>query len=313
MAFTLPNAIEYGVTTASLEQAEPDALDFQILGERRSFVISGGDVTSTPTAHLTEYIDIPIEDTEVYIDGQWGTITGRTVTIDAAPGSGTRFDVVCARYDAGGSPVWDFYVVKGTVSTNNPVFPTVPPSGFTLLPLYAVIVRADLKSSTLSRVYVDKRVFGTPTVIKSGSASPTGGVSGDLYVKTGSTSTGQSALWVNVGGTWKNIGEYSSTNPVTTAATNNSIALRSSSGQLTASQFNGPVVGNVTGAVTGNADTATKWANARTITLGNHASGSVSVDGSANVTLDVTSTLPRVYVQGSAPSSPQANDLWIQV
>lgn len=312
MAFTLPNAIEYGVTTASLEQAEPDAVDFQILGERRSFVVAGGEITSTPTAHLTEYIDIPIGNTEVYINGSWGTITGRTVTIDAASGSGTRFDVVCARYDSGGATPWDFYVVKGTVSTNNPVFPAIPPSGFVVLPLYAVIVRADLKTTTLTRVVVDKRVFGTPTIIKSGSGTPSGGVSGDLYIKTGSTATGQSSVWVNVSGTWKNLGEYSTTNPVATAATNNSIALRSSAGQLTASQFNGPVVGAVTGDVTGNADTASKWANARTITLGNHASGSVSLDGSANVTLNVTSTLPRVYV-GTEPTSPQANDLWIQV
>ena len=37
--------------------------------------------------------------------------------------------------------------------------------------------------------------------------------------------------------------------------------------------------------ITGNAATATKWANARTITLGGDLSGSVSLDGSANVTL----------------------------
>ena len=42
------------------------------------------------------------------------------------------------------------------------------------------------------------------------------------------------------------------------------------------------------GALTGNADTATKWATARTITLSGDASGSVSIDGSANKTLSVT-------------------------
>ena len=41
------------------------------------------------------------------------------------------------------------------------------------------------------------------------------------------------------------------------------------------------------GSLTGNADTASKWQNARTITLGGDASGSVSIDGSANVTLNV--------------------------
>lgn len=38
--------------------------------------------------------------------------------------------------------------------------------------------------------------------------------------------------------------------------------------------------------ITGNAATASKWATARTITLGSYLSGSVSLDGSANVTLD---------------------------
>jgi hypothetical protein len=46
-----------------------------------------------------------------------------------------------------------------------------------------------------------------------------------------------------------------------------------------------------TGALTGNADTATsagKWTTARTITLGGDLTGSVSIDGSANVTLNAT-------------------------
>ncbi len=42
------------------------------------------------------------------------------------------------------------------------------------------------------------------------------------------------------------------------------------------------------GNLTGNSDTTTKWATARTITLGGDASGSISLDGSANKTLTVT-------------------------
>lgn len=42
------------------------------------------------------------------------------------------------------------------------------------------------------------------------------------------------------------------------------------------------------GDVTGNASTASAWANARTITLGGDLTGSVSINGSANVTLDAT-------------------------
>ncbi len=42
------------------------------------------------------------------------------------------------------------------------------------------------------------------------------------------------------------------------------------------------------GDLEGNADSATIWANARTITLGGDLTGSVSIDGSANVTLNAT-------------------------
>ena len=53
----------------------------------------------------------------------------------------------------------------------------------------------------------------------------------------------------------------------------------------------GTLVANVEGALTGNASTASsaaKWTTARTITLGNDLSGSVSIDGTSNVTLNAT-------------------------
>jgi hypothetical protein len=46
--------------------------------------------------------------------------------------------------------------------------------------------------------------------------------------------------------------------------------------------------GELTGNVTGNADTATKWQTQRTITLDGDVSGSVSIDGSNNVTITTT-------------------------
>ena len=52
------------------------------------------------------------------------------------------------------------------------------------------------------------------------------------------------------------------------------------SGNITAPTFTGSLVGN--------ADTATRWATARTITLGGDLTGNVSIDGSANVTLTAT-------------------------
>jgi len=100
-------------------------------------------------------------------------------------------------------------------------------------------------------------------------------------------------------------------NNATNANTASRIVKRDGSGNFSAgtitATFNGNVTGNtvgthtgnVTGNVTGNTSgssgsctgnsaTATKWANARTITLGGDASGSVSIDGTANQTLTVT-------------------------
>ena len=68
-------------------------------------------------------------------------------------------------------------------------------------------------------------------------------------------------------------------------------ATGSSSGALTLTNANiqaGRLFGNVTGDVTGKADTADAWETARTITLGGDLSGSVSIDGSANATLTAT-------------------------
>jgi hypothetical protein len=59
------------------------------------------------------------------------------------------------------------------------------------------------------------------------------------------------------------------------------------SGTITGN-LTGNVTGNVTGALTGNATTATTLATARTITLSGDVAGSVSFDGSANVTITTT-------------------------
>lgn len=55
------------------------------------------------------------------------------------------------------------------------------------------------------------------------------------------------------------------------------------SNSIQASNFVGNLIGNVTGNVTGS---ASKWATARTITLGGLLQGSVDLDGSSNVTLN---------------------------
>lgn len=59
-------------------------------------------------------------------------------------------------------------------------------------------------------------------------------------------------------------------------------------GQVTATQFNGPLVGNVTGNLTGNADSASILATARNIAITGDATYTTSFNGSANVTGTLT-------------------------
>ena len=66
----------------------------------------------------------------------------------------------------------------------------------------------------------------------------------------------------------------------TSANTASKVVARDASGNFSA--------GTITAALSGNASTATKWATARTITLGGDLTGNVSIDGSGDVTLTAT-------------------------
>lgn len=236
MAFNVPNAVAYGDTIASLEQAEPDSLDFQLLGDRRNVVINGGDATVASAAG--SYLSVTLTAAEVVIGANYGTVatnSGSPLLIDLPSTGQSRFDLVCAKYDSG----FSFVIVKGTDSATNPVYPVVPSNH---LPLHAVFVKTGLNTGVLSRTIVDKRTFVGPAVYKTGSTDPSGGQSGDLYFKTGTPATGRSSLWLNKGGTWENLAGYTpaSTTDVST------LVLRDSSGNFTA----GTITANLTGTAT---------------------------------------------------------------
>ena len=73
-------------------------------------------------------------------------------------------------------------------------------------------------------------------------------------------------------------------------------------GTITATSFSGPL--------TGNASTASTWQTARTITLGGVLSGSVSIDGSANVTLTAAHTSdPVITLTGAVTGSGTMTNL----
>ena len=76
---------------------------------------------------------------------------------------------------------------------------------------------------------------------------------------------------------------------------------------IKATTFNGALVGNVTGALIGNAATADKWYTARTLSLGSDLQGSVSIDGSQNVTLNAS------HYNVSCGSNNKSNYPWHRI
>lgn len=244
MGFKVPNATDFSANLiASLDQAEPDALDFEVLGHRSDAVISGGDVTSVTSAAgnaTAAYINVAISTVEVRINNDYGTITGSTVVIPLAPTTAdARFDLICA-YNNNGT--FEFAVVQGTASGTNPVFPALPASQ---IPLYAVYVKNTFNQTYTTELLVDKRVVSPSTISRKGAGAPTGsaGMIGDEYINsTVPSATGQSQVYIKTGATtWTNLASYVQTLSANTA---NSIVYRDASGNfaagaITATSFTG--------------------------------------------------------------------------
>lgn len=194
--FTVPNASEYGVTIQSLDQAEPDSLDFKILGNHSAGVLTGCDITifsaSTGSATLTNG--------EVFVNNTFGSVTGTTLTFTAAD-TDARFDIVAVQ-KSGSS--FTYTTIVGTPSATNPIFPTI---SVNQLPLYAIYRKSGTTLNSTS--VVDKRKF-LNLAHRTGSGTPTGVADdGDLYIRTGSTLlSGQSAVYVYVNSAWQNLAKF---------------------------------------------------------------------------------------------------------
>ena len=75
----------------------------------------------------------------------------------------------------------------------------------------------------------------------------------------------------------------------------------------------GTIVAALEGDVTGNADTASAWETARTITLGDELSGNVSIDGSADVTLNASLTAAAITGLTDLGGAPDATNDFIMI
>jgi hypothetical protein len=232
--FTVPNATDFGLgNIASLDQSEPDSLDFSSIGDHRHGVISGANVTAVSSAAgnaTPAYINVTLSAVEVRIDNTYGSITGSTVVVAAAPvNTDTRFDIIVAYNNSG---TFQFDVVQGTASSTNPVFPTLTD---TQIPLYAVYVKNTFNTTYTTQLVVDKRSFTSSSLSRVASGAPAGGTGsvGDTYVTTTAPSnSGQSHIYVKTGAsTWTNLATYVA---MASANTANTLVQRDGSGNFTA-------------------------------------------------------------------------------
>lgn len=242
--FTVPNATDFGLgNIASLDQSEPDSLDFSSIGDHRHGVISGGGITAVSSAAgnaTPAYLNVTLSATEVRIGNTYGSISGSTVVVAAAPvSSDTRFDIIVAYNNSG---TFQFDVVQGVASATNPVFPTLTD---TQIPLYAVYVKNTFNTTYTTELVVDKRSFASSSLSRIASGAPSSGTGavGDTYVTTTSPSnTGQSQVYVKTGAsTWTNLATYVA---MASANTANNLVQRDSSGNfsagtITATTFSG--------------------------------------------------------------------------
>jgi microcystin-dependent protein len=211
MPFIIPNATDTtpGGKYAFLDQAEPDSIDFEILGNDQNGVVGVNDcvVDVVPSGGTTA---IGVSSGTVAIKGvTYSVLSNPFLTVPGTPGTGrARFDLVVARLI--GSQI-SLTILVGAESSTNPALPVSKSrrnslTGLTANQYYdpetdvalaAIYRRSDL-GSILSSHIVDKRKVLQTAIAFRGTAipSPTLGSTGDLYLRTSAVSNGESGLYV---------------------------------------------------------------------------------------------------------------------
>lgn len=211
MTLIVPNATDTtsGNKYTVLDQAEPDALDFEILGSGSSGVINGCEVSPSVGALATT---VAVGSGVVVLNGTAYTVSASpNLALPTIPSDPTwkRFDAVVARL-VGSSMV--LTTIYGSSSTTNPTSPRSSARLTGALNTYdqysyvnfdtdvvlAVVYRDNSISSMLSGHIVDKRhSVKTQIVYRSGSAPSTStGSVGDLHLRTSALAAGESGVYV---------------------------------------------------------------------------------------------------------------------
>lgn len=140
MAFMIPNA----PTAAFADQAEPDAVDIDVLvaGIAGDGVLSGCAVTGSGTS------DVAVASGSVRIGGTIASVSSGNITIPDGDATNPRFDLVAVDNAGVKSRV-------GGTAAANPVFPAVPASSIILAAVYVPATTTVVAANQIT----DKRVI----------------------------------------------------------------------------------------------------------------------------------------------------------
>ena len=230
MALIVPNATATGSSNkySSINQAEPDSVDFEALGNTLNYIRSGGGITVGTSNSLTAASGVAV------VQGVPYTFSALTFTDN--PGSSTRFDLIVVRLSGSTATVT---LLSGTEDSVNPTLPqsksvitgagtstNYDPATDTLLATVYTVPSTALTSSSI----VDKRIISTAPVTYTVSGVPTTNAkdvigdtaiyNGDSYIKNTSstwakltTSTEVEAAKIPIGGMFPFAGTYNTSNP----------------------------------------------------------------------------------------------------
>lgn len=223
MPFIVPNATDIGSLFNSLDQAEPDSLDFQILGDRSTGVLTGCAVSAQTVSDTT----VSVAEGVVALKGTVYNISYLSAySLPSAPSSSNlRFDLIVARLVSGSMVITS---VTGPESGTNPTYPPTPSRLATTIgvntstyinPDTDVVLAAVYRngaSNVTSNHLVDKRVNVPSTTSLRGDLVPLNsiGSNGDLYYKN-TVGPSSSGIYVKRDGAWVELLLQSNTGSVT--------------------------------------------------------------------------------------------------
>lgn len=205
MPYIIPNAIDTtsGNKYAALDQAEPDSIDFEVLGNSNSGVISGCEVTPTTVQGSAVAVSRGV----VVVNGTVYAVEPNSYLPLPSPPSTLRFDMVVARVSGG---VATTVCLFGGESATNPALPKsksriVSTAGLNPLSYFdpatdvvlATLYRFASNTITSAEIVDKRRSIQTPIPFKGPVApQPTVGAVGDFYLQTGSLGIGSSGVYV---------------------------------------------------------------------------------------------------------------------